>query len=149
MNNEYDPTAQLTKLDLRTGVATKVGTPRGQGLTIMGMTCSPDGTLYAIGQSDPKNADFNSLYTVDRETGFASRIGSTGVNDPTRDPAFSGFLMALALATDGALYGINTGTLFHVDRLTGVATKLVDLVAVGTVRSEERRVGKECRCGWS
>ncbi len=133
MINTFDPTAQLAKLDLRTGVATKVGSPRGQALNIMGMTCSPDGTLYAIGQSNPTNTNFNSLYTLDRETGFASRIGSTGVNDPTRDPGFSGFLMALAFAPDGALYGVNTGTLFHVDRLTGVATKLVDLVAVGTV----------------
>src|SRR5437773_7377132 len=58
--NTFDPTAQLAKLDLRTGVATKVGSPRGQRLTIMGMTCSQDGTLYAIGQSDPSNAHFNS-----------------------------------------------------------------------------------------
>jgi hypothetical protein len=129
MINTFDPTAQLAKLDLRTGVATKVGSPRGQGLHIMGMTCSPDGTLYAIGQLGPTN--FNSLYTVDRETGFASRIGSTGVNDPTR--GFSGFLMALAFAPDGTLYGVNTGTLFRVDRLTGVATKSVDLVAVRMV----------------
>jgi hypothetical protein len=133
MINTFDPTAQLAKLDLRTGAATKVGSPRGQGLNIMGMTCSADGTLYAIGQSDPTNIDFNSLYTVDRETGFASRIGSTGVNDPTRDPGFSGFLMALAFAPDGTLYGVNTGTLFRVDRFTGVATKSVDLVAVGMV----------------
>ena len=133
MINTFDPTAQLAKLDLRTGGATKVGSPRGQGLNIMGMTCSPDGMLYAIGQSNPTNTNFNSLYTLDRETGFASRIGSTGVNDPTRDPGFSGFLMALAFAPDGALYGVNTGTLFRVDRLTGVATKSVDLVAVGMV----------------
>lgn len=131
MINTFDPTAQLGKLDLRTGVATKVGSPRGQGLTIMGMTCSPDGTLYAIGQSNPTKINFNSLYTVDRQTGFASRIGSTSVNDPTR--GFSGFLMALAFAPDGTLYGVNTGTLFRVDRITGVATKSVDLVAVGTV----------------
>ena len=128
MINTFDPTAQLAKLDLRTGVATKVGSPRGQRLTIMGMTCSPDGTLYAIGQSNSTNTDFNSLYAVDRKTGFASRIGSTGVNDPTQ--GFSGFLMALAFAPDGTLYGVNTGTLFRVDRLTGVATKPVDLVAV-------------------
>ncbi len=128
MINIFAPAAQLAKLDLRTGAATKVGSPRGQGLHIMGMTCSPDGTLYAIGQSDRTNIYFNSLYTVDRKTGFASRIGSTGVTDPTR--GFSGFLMALAFAPDGTLYGVNTGTLFRVNRLTGVATKVVDLVGV-------------------
>ena len=129
--NTFDPTAQLAKLDLRTGAATMVGSPLGQGLNIMGMTCSPDGTLYAIGQDDPTNVDFNSLYTVDRKSGLASRIGSTGVNDQTL--GFSGFLMALAFAPDGTLYGVNKGTLFRVDRFTGEATKVVDLVGVGMV----------------
>ena len=133
MINTFDPTAQLAKLDLRTGVATKVGSPRGQGLNIMGMTCSPDGTLYAIGQSNSTNTDFNSLYAVDRKTGFASRIGSTGVNDPTQ--GFSGFLMALAFAPDGTLYGANSAsTLFRVNTATGEATKVVDLVHSASAR---------------
>jgi hypothetical protein len=68
---------------------------------------------------------------VDRESGLASRIGSTGVNDQTL--GFSGFLMALAFAPDGTLYGVNDGTLFRVDRFTGKATKVVDLVGVGMV----------------
>jgi DNA-binding beta-propeller fold protein YncE len=124
-------TAQLAKLDLGTGAATLVGSPLGQALAIMGMTCSPDGTLYAIGQVDPTNVDFNSLYTVDRESGLASRIGSTGVNDQTL--GFSGFLMALAFAPDETLYAVNEGTLFRIDRFTGKATKVVDLVGVGMV----------------
>jgi DNA-binding beta-propeller fold protein YncE len=124
-------TAQLAKLDLGTGAATLVGSPLGQALAIMGMTCSPDGTLYGIGQVDPTNVDFNSLYTVDRESGLASRIGSTGVNDQTL--GFSGFLMALAFAPDETLYAVNEGTLFRIDRFTGKATKVVDLVGVGMV----------------
>jgi hypothetical protein len=124
-------TAQLAKLDLGTGAARLVGSPLDQALTIMGMTCSPDGTLYAIGQDDPTNVDFNSLYTVDRKSGLASRIGSTGVNDQTL--GFSGFLMALAFAPDETLYAVNEGTLFRVDRFTGEATKVVDLVGVGMV----------------
>ena len=129
--NTFDPTAQLAKLDLRTGTPTKVGTPRGQGLNIMGMTCSPDGTLYAIGQFNRGNPDFNSLYTVDRQTGFASLIGSTGVKD--QEPNFSGFLMALAFAPDGTLYGVNVRALFRVNRFTGVATKVVDMLGVVSV----------------
>ena len=129
--NTFDPTAQLAKLNLRTGTPTKVGTPRGQGLNIMGMTCAPDGTLYAIGQFNRGNPDFNSLYTVDRETGFASLIGSTDVKD--QEPNFSGFLMALAFAPDGTLYGVNVRTLFRVNRFTGVATKVVDMLGVVSV----------------
>jgi len=131
----FDPTAQLAKLDLNTGEATLVGSP-GQGLDIlgiMGLTCSPEGTLYAIGQGDPTNPDFNSLYTVDRETGVATRIGSTGVND-TASPRFgNGFLMALAFAPDGTLYGVSDGeigkgsTLYRVNRFTGLAAKVVDM----------------------
>ena len=75
ITNAFDTTkAQLAKLNLGTGAARLVGSPLGQALDIMGMICSPEGTLYAIGQLDPTKPDFNSLYTVDRETGLASRI---------------------------------------------------------------------------
>src|SRR5437016_9843421 len=86
------------------------------------MTCSPDGTLYAIGQFNSTDPAFNSLYTVNRETGLASRIGSTGVLDPSDPSGFSGFLMALAFAPDGTLYGANSAsTLFRVNTATGEA----------------------------
>ncbi len=130
ITNTFDPTnAQLAILNLGTGAATRVGSPLGQALSIMGMTCSPDGTLYAIGQFDTSNPDFNSLYTVDRETGLPTRIGSTGVLDPSDPSGASGFLMALAFAPDGKLYGVNSAsTLFKIDTSTGTATKVVDLV---------------------
>jgi hypothetical protein len=132
--NPFDPDAQLATLNLATGVATRVGTPlpSDQVLDIMGMTCSRHGTLYAIGQFlNPDGtlaADFNSLFTVDRETGQATRIGSTGVLDTSDASGASGFLMALAFAPDGKLYGVNSAsTLFSIDPSTGHATKIVDL----------------------
>lgn len=131
ITNTFDATAQLATLNLGTGAATLVGSPLGQALSIMGMTCSPDGTLYAIGQFDSANPDFNSLYAVDRETGLASRIGSTGVQD--QESPYGGFLMALAFAPDGTLYGANVSTLFRVDPSTGEATKVVDFEGVGSV----------------
>ena len=67
--------AQLATLDLSTGAATLVGSPLGQNLMIMGMTCSPDGTLYAVGQTDVLNPNFNSLYTVDRRQGSSRWSG--------------------------------------------------------------------------
>jgi len=131
ITNTFDPTAQLATLNLGTGAATLVGSPLGQALSIMGMTCSPDGTLYAVGQFDPTNPDFNSLYAVDRETGLASRIGPTGVQD--QESPYGGFLMALAFAPDGTLYGANVSTLFSIDPSTGQATKVVDFVGVTSV----------------
>ena len=104
--------------------------PLGQNLMIMGMTCSPDGTLYAVGQADSNNADFNSLYTVNRETGLASRVGSTGVVVPGES---LGFFMALDFAPDGTLYGANTSALYSIDPLTGQATKVRDFTGVTMV----------------
>jgi hypothetical protein len=126
--NPFDSDAQLAILNLRTGAATRVGTPlpSDQTLDIMGMACSRDGTLYAIGQLDTGNSDFNSLYTIDRVSGQATLIGPTGVTD-SRD-CCGGFLMALAFAPNGKLYGVNsTSTLFTIDTSTGEATKVVDL----------------------
>ena len=123
--------AQLATFDLTTGAATLVGSPLGQNLMIMGMTCSPDGTLYAVGQTDTNSSDFNSLYTVDRETGLASRVGSTGVFVP--GGVFSGFFMALDFAPDGTLYGANTSALYTIDPSTGLATKVVDFTGVTMV----------------
>jgi hypothetical protein len=134
--NTFDPTkGQLAKLNLRTGAATLVGSPLGHELDIMGMTCSPDGILYAIGQANSGKPDFNSLFAVDRATGFATLIGSTNVNEQA-SPFFSGFLMALAFAPDGTLYGVSDGatgsTLFSLDRSTGAATKVIEM-NVGSV----------------
>ena len=125
--------AQLATLDLITGAATLVGSPLGQSLMIMGMTCSPDGVLYAVGQTDSSNPNFNSLYTISRETGLASRVGSTGVVVTGPGAVFSGFFMALDFAPDGTLYGANTGALYTIDPLTGLATWVADFSGVTMV----------------
>jgi len=131
ITNMGSASAQLATLDLSTGAATLVGSPLGQKLSIMGMTCSPKGTLYAVGQADSNNSDFNSLYTVDRKTGLASRVGSTGVLVP--GGVFSGFFMALDFAPDGTLYGANTSALYAIDPSTGLATKVLDFTGVTMV----------------
>jgi hypothetical protein len=129
----FNPTnAQLAELNLGTGAARLVGSPLGQNLSIMGMTCSPDGTLYAVGQLDATKEDFNSLYTVDRRTGLATWVGSTGVWEDAAD-GWGGFVMALAFAPDGTMFAANTSALFHVDPSTGAATKVVDFVGVESV----------------
>ena len=123
--------AQMATLDQSTGAATLVGSPLGQNLMIMGMTCSPNGTLFAVGQTDVLNPDFNSLYTVDRETGLASLVGSTDVVVP--GGVYSGFFMALDFAPDGTLYGANTSSLYTIDTSTGHATEVLDFSGVTMV----------------
>jgi hypothetical protein len=132
--NAFSSKNQLAKLDLRTGAATLVGSPLVQEFDMMAMACSPDGKLYAIGELDHTNPNFNSLYTVDRNTGVATRIGSTGVTtDQPGPPSFSGYFMALSFAPDGTLYGVSDGangtekgsTLYTLSLTNGVATKVV------------------------
>jgi len=146
----FSPQNQFATLDLHTGAATLVvgSSPLASELNIMAMACSPMGKLYAIGQSDPTNPDFNSLYTVDRKTGFASRIGSTGVLDPSDFSGFSGFLMALSFTPDGTLYGVSDGaigegsTLYSVSLTTGLATKVVGIkvdAVMGLAIDEEKK----------
>jgi hypothetical protein len=132
--NTFSPKNQLAKIDLRTGAATLVGKPIAEELDTMGFACSPDGTLYANGQLDATKPDtFNSLYKVDRETGFATLIGSTGILDPTDQFGTSGFLMALSVAPDGTLYGVSNGAvgkgspLYSINRHTGFATKVANI----------------------
>jgi DNA-binding beta-propeller fold protein YncE len=134
--NAFSPQNQLATLDLRTGAATLIGSPLVQEFDMMAMTCSPDGTLYAIGELDSTNANFNSLYTVDRETGAATLVGPTGVrNDQAAPPSFSGYFMALSFAPDGTLYGVSdggTGTekgnaLYKLSLTNGVATNPVHI----------------------
>lgn len=136
--NSFDPTfQQLATLDLATGAATVVGSPlpplpSGQALDIMGMTCSREGTLYVIGDFDPSDPNFNSLYTIDRETGQPTLIGSTGIKVPPEgDPAGGfGFFMALDFAPDGTLYGANDFALYRIEPSTGQATEIVPFVGV-------------------
>jgi hypothetical protein len=133
ITNMGSASEQLATLDLSTGAATLVGPPLGQSLGIMALTCSPDGTLYAVGQLNTADPDFNSLYTVDRETGLASLIGATSVAN--------GFLMALDFAPDGTLYGANAKSLFRIDPSTGHADKVVDFNGVTTVAGVKRVMG--------
>lgn len=137
VTNIFSSSAQLATLNLGTGAATLVGSsplPPGQQ-DIMGMACSRDGTIYAVGQSDPAQPDYNSLYTVDRVTGQPTLIGLLGVDDGSGND----FVMALAFAPDGKLYGANAGSvnnvcsLFLIDPSTGNATKVVDLQGVSSV----------------
>jgi hypothetical protein len=131
--NTFSPQNQLAKIDLRTGATTLVGSPIAEELDTMGFACSPDGTLYANGQLDVTKPGFNSLFKVDRETGFATLIGSTGVLDPSDQFGTSGFLMALSVAPDGTLYGVSDGAvgkgspLYNINRHTGFATKVANI----------------------
>ena len=136
--NAFSAQNQLAKINLHTGAVTLVGSPFATQLDMMTLACSPDGILYGIGDDlDPTTSvNFNSLYTVDRMTGAATRIGSTGVKtDQAAFPSDSGFLMALSFKSDGTLYGVSDGangtehgsTLWTVNRVNGLATNPVHI----------------------
>jgi outer membrane protein assembly factor BamB len=127
---------QLATIDLTTGHGTLFGVPV-PGLSVMAMTFGPDGTLYAVGDCSPGgptfecgvggSATYNSLYTVDVNTGAFTRVGSTGASQ---------FFMDLAFDRHGNLFGVTTtlnvsytpAILYRIDPATGAATKVVDLV---------------------
>jgi DNA-binding beta-propeller fold protein YncE len=127
-NTQDSTEAHLAKLDLATGAETLVGShPLGQDLYIMGMTFSPDGTLYGAGDFDPTSPAFNSLYTIDVSTGLATRVGPFG-GDPTK----SAFIMSFSFDPGGTLYGASMMSLYTIDRTTGAAAKMTDFVGAVT-----------------
>jgi len=123
ITDTFSPANQLATLNLSTGAATPVGSPLGETLGIMGLVCSPDGTLYAS-QSTASQVSSNGLYTVDRGTGQASLIGPIGADK---------VIMALDFAPDGTLYGASPSALYTIDVLTGQATKVVSFSGVTKV----------------
>ena len=132
-------TQQLTTIDLTTGRGTMFGTPVN-GLAVMAMTFAPNGTLYAVGDCDLVTSEcgdgtdpaYNSLYTVDVNTGAFTRVGSTGAPQ---------YFMDLAFDRHGHLFGVTTtlnpsyvpAILYRLDPETGAATKVVNLVGSSQV----------------
>jgi len=136
-------TQQLGSLDPRTGHGTAFGVPIS-GLAVMSMTFGPDGALYAVGDCNPGGTSFdcgggpgpdptyNSLYTINVDTGAYTRIGLTGAPE---------FFMDLTFDPEGNLLGVTTtlipsyvpAVLYRINVLTGVATKIADTVGSNTV----------------
>ena len=118
-----DQPQQLATVDLKTGRATPFGTPV-MGLAVMGLEFAPDGTLFAVGDTNKASPTFNSLYTADVKTGTFTRVGSTGAPE---------FFMDFAFDRNGTLYGATSHTLFTIDPKTGTANKVVDFVGGGLI----------------
>jgi outer membrane protein assembly factor BamB len=120
-------TQKLATIDLKTGLATLFG-EEVTGLAVMAMASDPkNGTLYAVGNVNSSDPNFNSLYTVDEATGAFTRVGSTGAPQ---------FFMDLAFDRNGNMFGVTTSfplspipaILYRIDPATGKATKIVNLV---------------------
>jgi hypothetical protein len=131
---------QLTTIDKSTGRGNLFGVAT-TGLSVMAMTFSPDGILYAVGDCnfDPTlgctpgtDPNYNSLYTVNVQTGAFTRVGSTGAPE---------FFMDLAFDRSGNMIGVTTtlfpslvpAILYRIDLATGKATKIVNLVGSNSV----------------
>jgi hypothetical protein len=121
--------AHLAKIDLATGAESVAGSnPLGQNLYVMGMTLSRSGVLYAAGDFIPTSPTFNSLYTIDTNTGLATRIGSFDVGTAKMD-----FIMSLSFDPSGHLFGASQNSIYRIDPATGAATKVVDIVGATRV----------------
>jgi hypothetical protein len=118
-----DQPQQLATIDLKTGRATLFGTPF-TALSVMGLEFGPDGTLFAVGDTNKASPTFNSLYTVDVKTAALTRVGSTGAPE---------FFMDFAFDKNGTLYGATSHMLFTIDPKTGTANKVADFVGGGDV----------------
>jgi hypothetical protein len=116
---------RLATIDPKTGHATMFGAPL-EKLNVMALEFAPDGTLYAVGDSNPASPTFNTLYTVDQKTGEFTAVGSTGVRQPD-------FFMDLAFDARGTMYGASMFGLFTIDRKTGTANKVASFVGGGGI----------------
>jgi DNA-binding beta-propeller fold protein YncE len=114
---------QLATLDPKTGKANVFGTVI-EGLQLMGLEFAPDGTLYTVGDANGASPTFNSLYTVDIETGALTRVGSTGVPAP-------GFFHDFTFNSEGTMYGTTSQALYTIDPKTATASKVIDFVGGG------------------
>lgn len=112
---------RLSRLDPATGKATVFG-ETVSGIQIMGLEFGPDGQLYAVGDANAASPTFNSLYTVNRESGAVTRVGSTAAPD---------FFHDFTVARDGTVYGSSGVALYSIDLKTGTANKIVDFVGGG------------------
>jgi hypothetical protein len=129
--------AHLATVDLGTGTEALVGSnPLGQNLYIMGMTASRNGVLYAAGDFMPTSPTFNSLYTIDPNTGLARRIGSFGAGSAMRD-----YIMSLSFDPSGRLFGASQRAIYRIDTTTGAATKVVDIKGTALVNGVTRVMG--------
>ncbi|MCZ2080296.1 MAG: hypothetical protein LC130_35455 [Bryobacterales bacterium] len=114
---------RLVLVDPQTGSGSMFGEPI-TGLNVMGMELAPDGKLYAFGDSNAQSPTYNSLFTINPDTGRTTRIGSTEVQ---------GFFMDLAFDADGRMWATNVNALFRVDPSTGKATKVIDYLGASNI----------------
>ena len=127
---------RLATIDPKTGLASPFGVDVAR-LSVMAMVFAPNGILYAVGGCNPdrknecipaSDPNYNSLYTVNTETGAFTRVGSTGAPQ---------FFMDLATDGNGNMFGVTStvnpsmtpAILYRIDPAKGgAATKVVDLV---------------------
>jgi hypothetical protein len=100
---------RLYTIDLTTGAATLVGITN---ITSPDMTIDPSGQLFAWMEFENSGAFQDDLYTINKITGAASRVGESGQATGATGLGFQG----------STLFMKSGNTLFTVNPATGVAT---------------------------
>lgn len=110
---------RLYDVSTQTGMANNPR-PEWSDESLIGITFSPDGVLYAMSDHQDLGTHPNSLFTIDPATGATQFVGETGLTNIWEgDLDFH--------PSTGVLYGVQeftegTSSLFTVDTTTGAAT---------------------------
>ncbi len=100
-----DASGNIFTVDSSTGASTLKG---NAGVVLTDIAFAPNGSLYGV--------SFSNLYSINKNTGAATNIGSLGFND----------VNALTFSSAGKLYGAGngSGTFYEINTGTGAAAAL-------------------------
>jgi PEP-CTERM motif len=112
------PTAQLITIDPVTAAYTVIG---DTGHQVPDMTFRSDGTLFAWSKTNKPTGNIDNVITISTTNGQATLIGNS---------SFITSQAGLSFAPNGTLYLKNGNSLYSVDQVTGVPTKVLDLIGV-------------------
>lgn len=100
-----DSFGRIGTVDVETGLATVIG---NSGVNFTDIAFDPNGNLYGV--------SFNTLYSINKATAAATKIGSLGISDAN----------SLVFGADGTLYAVGntSGNLYTINTATGTATVL-------------------------
>jgi hypothetical protein len=119
LNDDDRISSQLATVDMATGRITPIGPPHP--INMIALEVDDQGQVYACGfDLPPAVIGDDHLYRIDKETGAAEDLGSTGIER----------IMDLALDADGNLYATSGDVLYTLDPSTGQVLESMEIIGV-------------------